>query len=937
MVASLSDLKKLHQGVYVSTSHSQFDLMLRKFAAECKSNDLFLHNAVQQTYEAISLLQKEEDPAAVPNLSSTESRLPSRESHNPSSPFIFLLVTHRKTPVHVLIDLLCDAQQDDKCKYEIMGTHFCCSGNILTRKGRFILQHLILSLATRNQIISDFFKCMEYDVEEELKGEGIIMKKIDDILIGFFEKIKQIQVNYNLVYIVQNADLIEESFFHTLRKCERYIPKYVKIMLIARRNTLSVKAFSMLNSTSSITVTNGNYIPQLCRYICKKYIKDTDAEIEKLFIENVDETKSEKLKTVYKEILNEKKDKQIDKAKLKEILAKTNFYGKDKKIKKIMEIIKSIEGTKQKEDIEKIIVYLILARMPIPIYLLEAWLPATADVTTLISQCLKVIIINTKVIEPDTYIKLRHKAIWREVFDGKIKAMHNRLIENLIENCCATTTNEELIEMPDYYRYNAVYHFTKIYKKDIENKFLWTEWLYSQISFFQFFDFVIEELGLMLEISHDPTIALIRNNMYLLQKIYIGREFTYSHLLAQLNSRLYNETNPQIQQIQARIASQRTPFFRSFFPTLKDNNNIELIEDAGANVTVMMLKENYLIFATSIGMLYIYLLPTYELLYEYFLNFEVISLAYLKEGKFLLGGKNSMIFLWSAKATPDKNPEEKIEGHIDSTNIIIAVADKFFSTGKDSIILKGSLSPLRIEKKSEVFPKEIISLVASKNSKVSGVNSILLFAGFTKSIIKILTIELEVLSTIEPNLANIISLQIINQNDQEQLMCSSSDGEVSFFDSNTFALLGELSLFHINQGNIFTVIFVAKHSIVICVEKRVIRFYKPSSGLLIDEWLYILKADIILAVVSDDERFLLVSDCDCKLCVFDMQKPIEQRFALGIPSHRPDYGINFILYTIGPGEQQLITCSGEREIKIWTRDTCKFIKKFSLSAIASIQ
>ncbi len=359
-------------------------------------------------------------------------------------------------------------------------------------------------------------------------------------------------------------------------------------------------------------------------------------------------------------------------------------------------------------------------------------------------------------------------------------------------------------------------------------------------------------------------------------------------------------------------------------------------------VTATFIADGYLVYATVQGLLYIHMLPTYDVMCQYLIDSGIQSLCYVGEGKFLVGGSGhylylwSNLYLWSIKGAPESNPEGKIESHIDGTKFICYIEGSFFTSGGDNVIHKGSVSPFAVELKSQSLKSPVKALMTTKSVKGEGDPTVLLYAGLENGCIKVFDAQLRSMFMTEPLDGAILSLQLNRQKDV--VLGMTVDGEIHMYETSTLSFISTQSIFHITQDHLLTVFFIEKLQLLVAVERRTIKFYKAASCSLIDEWFYMFKSDIRLAAKSDDDRFLILGDGDGKLCLFDLQKPIEQRFALGVPSHRPEYGIHFILYTTGLSEQQqVITCSAEREMKIWTREGGKFLKKFNLAAVASMQ
>jgi len=952
MISTVNDLYFLQDDEIDNLPRSTFDLSLLEFNENHK-NLLFSDQLISQILTSISdnlpieptKTKEGKDEELI--LSSIESRVGSASNLNISSPIIILCNTQPVSYTHLLIDLIFKSEKEEQKqqKYEIIGEHFCVKENHLTRICQVVLCNLLDSICRKNKSIQDYLDCVEYDIFEKLFPQINIREPIPKIMLEFFEILKHAPINHNFVYIIQNVEYMDDEFFKAMRRLRNKFPNFLKILMMVKDHNKSVRVLSMLSGSKVIKIQNGNFMNTFCTYFCNKNIENCDKEFISTCI-NLIENKQEKVKKMVKEIENikkEQKKEKIKKEEVLEILMHINDYGRFKRITKAVEIIKKIESHQEKELLEKIIMILIEVRSPIHIFLLESWLGEPKPALSFIKEFEKIFAVTyinengKQNIGAESVIRISHRNVWKELYGAKLKENLKTIIKNITEQCLQILISDQVGDMHEYYWLNSVYHYLKLPPNTKENHYISPKWLFAQIDGFKSFDYTLLDLARILKVYNENGINILKNTVIILENIYCGKRLIASEFIAQLKSRFFKETDPVLQEICSHISAVKFPYFNASHPALKENNNVVHILESDSPITAVFMTPEYLVYATEQGLLFIHSIKTFLLVYQYLLDSGILSLCYAKDGKFLVGTRISSIYLWSIKGTPEKNPEAKIEGHMDGTKKIVCVdGNVFFSIGFDNSLVKGFVEPLNLDKRISLGKQRVRQIEATKFKKEDKTESIIVILGFDNGHVKIFDDNLNLLSTLTNFENPIVSLQALKA--KEHFMSVSTDGEINIYNDNARELLTSLSIFHINQEELREVFLYEKTNLLVSIEKNNIRIYKPGSCSLLDDWIYLFKTDIKIAVKSSDDSYLIICDNDCRLCIFDMLKPVEQRFALGIPSHRHEYGISFILSTISTQEMHahLITCSGEREVKVWTRDSCKFVKKFNLSAVASI-
>lgn len=911
------------------------------FATSNRPSPLFDEATMTQVRTALRQGQMEPEEDSEPKLESCAS-INARPAPGPEpvSPFVVLMGDSHFSDA--LVDLLA---QDEAAEFELVGEHYCCADNCVTLLPRYVLSNLVRSMYTRNETLEGILICAECDANKELFPEKTVRRKTELILSDLFELFRPLPVNRNLVYVIHSAELLDEPFFKTLRRCRDLFPDYVKVVLAMSEGPQSRRALSMLSGSTNIPVRARAFWPDLYFYIAARYVEKPDGELLKAFRDCAGDT-IEKLKPICEALQGKTGPRRpLQKRQAIDIML---TVGVKTKAAWIQETMKRIDQYGKHETIEKILLFLLEARSPVPIYLLEEWfgIDVSATAMQVLGEFAPLFDFSTSTLLPDTTLRIRHKRLWRSALASKSKSALPFTIAAMLEPCPeASAAGESLVEVPEYFRLNAVCHYLRLKQEDpgaakpsVENtRFVSPFWLYSQTEYFKGFDFVLSELDATLAASFDRGMLVLRNQLYIIEGVFAGKSMNMADFYTQLHSRLMGESLPVLKGIVASVSGTKVSYFRPYHSALRENASLDGILETDSAVIALFSCDGYLVYATSRGLLHIHLVPTYELAYQYLIDTGVLSLCYIREGHFLLGGAGPYIYMWTVKGAAENNPVGRIDSHSEGTKKIVydPTGGAFYSVGGDNAINRGTIEPFTVEVRGQPgkVPVNSLEIQAGKSQKPGDV---LVLAGLANGTILVHDATLGLLRTISQSESSIITLNSMRTKDA--FLSGSADGEINVFSATTLQPTAAMTVFHITQEDIVAALLCERFSLLIVVERRCIRIHQLASCAFLDEWLYIFKADIRTAAVSKDEASLLVGDAEGKLCVFDLTKPVEQRFALSVPSHRAECSIGFILHTSGSGDKlhHLITCSGERELKVWSRDTCKFIRKYNLTSIASI-
>ncbi len=945
-IAGLAELVRFQNEDAASEGARSFDLFLRDFMTTVPENGFFSGNARAYTHEILSknvtpgvlVLYRTEPGCRVDllldSLYSSPVDLSEVSSNNLSESAISsprMSAPAKSKNSSILLR--------DPGKYQIVGRHRCCKYNVITQQHKYVLIHLVTSIVRHCKAIRNYLECIEYNVEAVLRPENRLIPPIQQELHRFFSRISEFPIHYNLVFIVDNADRLDQSFYLILKECQAVMPKYLKLVLTMTKDSAGSHNVRILSGTHGLFVSHGNYLPQLCAYMKGLTIPrgDEGEDMAKQIHTYAADSSIDKFRALWKDL---RKGDAVDRTKLSDLCSVPRSFGRDKTLAKVLEIAKQVAAYKCQGVLENIIILLLEVRSPVPLCLLEEWLglPETPIVQDAVRDFKHVFRFRGE-ITGDTMVRLKHRAVWAEVWKDKRDEKANSLVSDLCDKCwTAIDTESSAADLKEYYRLNAVFHYTRIVKPDMASvgiRFVHPEWMFSQVSHFKSFDVVLSELESIAAARKDQDLVRLRNQILLVEQACADCEIVLSDFVAQLRGRLLNDESLLFQSFVSKLNDFSCPYFRAMFPSLKENNNVTYVAKNEGEVVAALLEDNVLVWGTSLGIIAAVYIPELRPMGKAFVEPGIAGMCYAGEGKVLLASEKGALYLWPILDHVGPAPEASVEAHEDGA-IFVAAQDKvFFSAGKDQTICRGTISPLAVDARSVKLERPITAFLIAKNSRGETTRSTLVFAGQANGIVKIFNSDLHWLVNVQHGEERIVSLQVSAQ--KEYVMSVSSDGAIKVLDLNYYTCISDLSIFDVTESDLISALFAEGSGLLVGVEGRTMRFYKMYSCTLIDTWTHVFSAGIRVACKSADDKFLLIGDKDGHLCVYNIHKSIEQRASLGVPSHRPDCVINHLVYTTNlPGDQRIMSCSGEREIKIWGRDNGKFIKKYSLASIACI-
>ena len=559
------------------------------------------------------------------------------------------------------------------------------------------------------------------------------------------------------------------------------------------------------------------------------------------------------------------------------------------------------------------------------------------------------------------FIMLKRKDVILQILQNEYKQTC-KIIDNyhdtLLRYVYELSEGKHFGELHEYFRFNLFRHFIKSkYPEEFESFLLFMNiyWIFDQIHYFASYDQILADINWLLKcerFSHTNRLDIIKlkNFLYLIQQTLINEtQINFRDFCAQLRSRVLFECNVSIILILGDLKLLGQPYFKTMFPTLKENTNIDVILKNPSQITALKFfpVEKKLIYSTSCGLAFIYSLNDFRITNAFMGHPSITALGICSNTQFLSGGSDSKIKLWkipetlplgdSCQAIITTEPDFVFQGHGETTHILCH-KDIFISTGSNKVLMKADYEKKVVLKVSKAFKFQITAM-----SLIEDRDHFRIFVGYSNGILRLYDHELNPILFMNQHNDRIVSFQ--THSAKAQIFSFSKEGDIKIIDNENIRYISDMSIFHVSHEDYITVFLNEAFGYLVGIEKKKIRFFKVANGQQIEEWTYFFNSQIMCAEKDSQDSYLVTGDCDGQICFFDLTKPIDQRRVLYIPSHKrmifiiilsyvlADTQINNILITRSlDGEQHILSCSCERELKIWSRDNGSFIKKYNLSS-----
>ena len=598
-------------------------------------------------------------------------------------------------------------------------------------------------------------------------------------------------------------------------------------------------------------------------------------------------------------------------------------------------------------------------------------------------------------------IEIRHKRAIKEFIHLKFPMAVDKIgniHEPILKYAYEVVSKRNYALLPEYFRFNLFYHFIRSkYPEEFETFLLFMNvyWIYSQIDYFTSYQQLFRDLDILISCKYYDSsqrldIIKLRNFLLLIEETLQGEEINFSDFCSQLRSRVLFEYNVSIILILGDLKLLGQPYFKTMFPSLKENNNIETLITLPSSVSHIEISEDnkWVVVGTRSGLIFVYNLQTFAITYIFpsgGRDINTLGLSYkgIGEGEVPLvisGGKYECIEIWDARRGEFYMPDRELQGHGEETTHIAVEKESFVSTGANNVLVRWNIEGGTVMYTSKPNKFRITSMIilgsegsgagtgagteaAGSTTEVNGNASLKslegdamedskrtvenenenamplkefrVLVGYATGVIRVYDSHLVPILYINQHNDIVISLQVYLH--KLQIFSFSKEGEIKIADYHTIRYLQDMSIFHVSHEDYKQVLILHTQGIMVSYENKVLRFYKINNALQFEEWIYFFDSNLTCGAKSSDEKYLLSGDSGGRVIIYDFtNKPIEQRRAMYIPSHKPDTTVNNVLITSTLRKtEHILSCSMERELKIWNRDTGTFIKKYNLSSFTS--
>jgi WD40 repeat protein len=149
----------------------------------------------------------------------------------------------------------------------------------------------------------------------------------------------------------------------------------------------------------------------------------------------------------------------------------------------------------------------------------------------------------------------------------------------------------------------------------------------------------------------------------------------------------------------------------------------------------------------------------------------------------------------------------------------------------------------------------------------------------------------------------------------------------------------------VRQGSIFNlksedyldlILIKSREFFLFTIERQKIEFFNAQTFKRSDSWDYFFERDIVGCDKNHEGSKIFVWDKGGHIVLFNFLKPLEPVTKENhIPSHRKFDPVICIDVTEKLNSNQIISCSLDRDLRVWDRSNGMFVKKYDLSSFTS--
>ena len=207
-----------------------------------------------------------------------------------------------------------------------------------------------------------------------------------------------------------------------------------------------------------------------------------------------------------------------------------------------------------------------------------------------------------------------------------------------------------------------------------------------------------------------------------------------------------------------------------------------------------------------------------------------------------------------------------------------------------------------------------------------------LAAGFATGTLTLYDLALNPLKSITLKTPNEEVIQILNLSNTE-LLAFTKEGSISIMNNVNLEESRSGSIFNLKSEDYIDLILIkSREFFLFTLEKQRIEFYSANTFKRTDSWDYFFERDLICCDKNKEGSKIFVSDKSGYTVLFNFLKHLDQSKENLVPCNRRYDPVVCIEVTERLDSNSIVSCSQDRDLRIWRRDNGVFVKKYDLSS-----
>lgn len=489
------------------------------------------------------------------------------------------------------------------------------------------------------------------------------------------------------------------------------------------------------------------------------------------------------------------------------------------------------------------------------------------------------------------------------------------------------------------------------------------DWLFKTKSIFKFIeyhksvDFLINEMSLVI-CSHQTDIIAkeqmqllnFRNILYLIEHTIKDEELSYPDFWAQLRGRIIGEEEKSLMhKIRLDITSQKSTYYKGFQNSLRENAKIETIMKFPfwKTKTCLFTDQRRIAALTDSGLIYIISVIDFEIISIISNNYpelewcQFFSQAIELEGEGAEDDLEEEEFIFTAGNDPyvrkwDLASQREIthyQCHKTDWSILIWFYEYFFSTGSDKRLVKFNIDKEKIDRVYR--SKENITTIRILENLEDREASKILIATL-HGYLELLDFDLEIISSLTVPQPNELIVSLINHSLSEFLTFT-KDGQITVYDQETLSVIKEHSILNLKSDDYLDLILIrSKEYILFTLEKQKMDFFTWAAFKKTDSWDYFFDEDLHHWEQNYEGSKIIISDKGGYVTLFNFLRNADPNSkGMQLSCNRRNDPVACLEITNGLDQDKIVSCSNDRDLRIWKKNDGSFLKKYDLSSFTN--